>query len=68
MFGGNTENDMSDLGTLIEKEEMAIMKKLFQEDIEAIKTSKEDLDKNILTEAYLKRIRSIPSELLAASL
>ena len=40
MFGGNTDNDMSDLGALAEKSELDIMSQLFQKDIENIKTSK----------------------------
>ena len=42
MFGGNTENDMSDLGQLVEKNPKEILAKLFQTDIETIKVSKED--------------------------
>ena len=49
MFGGNTENDMNDLACLITKNEGEIMRKLFGTDIEDIKASKEDLDKNKLT-------------------
>ena len=64
MFGGNTENDMNDLACLIDKNEAEIMRKLFVTDVEDIKASKEDLDKNKLTEAYLKRIKSLSPEML----
>ena len=66
MFGGNTDNDMNDLAILVEKREDQILSQLFQKDIENIKTSKQDLDKNKLTEAYLQRIRSIPSDMLSS--
>lgn len=64
VFGGNTENDMNDLSVLAEKDELTILTQLFQKDIDNIKTSKEDSEQNKLTEAYLKKINSIPSELL----
>jgi hypothetical protein len=65
MFGGNTENDMNDLAVLAEKAEEDVLAQLFVKDIQVIKESKEDSEQNKLTEAYLKRIRSIPEEVLS---
>jgi ubiquitin-like 1-activating enzyme E1 B len=55
---------MSDLGLLIEKEPLDVLTQLFQKDIDVIKESKEDSEKKALAESYLKRIRSLPTELL----
>lgn len=64
MFGGNEENDLSDLGELGQKDALSVLTQLFLKEIEDIKNAKSDTD-NKLTELFVKNIRSIPQEQLA---
>ena len=60
----NDDNDLKDLSALAEiNDDLAILQKLFQKDIEDIKNAKSDTD-NKLSQIFAKNIKTLPDSTL----
>lgn len=69
MFSANIDdNDLKDLSALVEmNDELAILQKLYQHDIENIKNAKSDTD-NKLSQIFAKNIKTISNEILTENI